>query len=106
MASERNIVHFGMPSIISAFEAAIASVRQYLRPDTLGFPSNHRIYMPHGLVDAHGCVNPAHDDWYTKILEVSSYFIGAVYLRCESGNTNQVGPRHVPNPAGSYPQEP
>jgi len=39
-------------------------------------------------------VNAAHDDGYALASEASGHFIGAVRLRGESGNADQVRPRH------------
>jgi len=72
----------------------MSGVLQDLRPDALGFPRDDRVHTLHDLVQAHGCVNAAHDDGHAQTPEVSGHFIGSVRLRGESGDAHQVRPRH------------
>ena len=94
MPGRRHIGHFGEPSVIPAFQAAVPGVVQDLRPDALGFAGDNRVHVLQGLVQAHGGVNAAHDDRHAPAPELGGHLIGAVGLRREGGNAHQVRPRH------------
>ncbi len=81
-------------AVIPALQTAVLGVLEDLRPDALGFARDDRVHALHGLVQAHGCVNTAHDDRHAQAPEVRGHFIGPVRLRGESSDAHQVRQRH------------
>ena len=94
MTCRRDLVQLEALSVIAALQVAVPGVVQDLRPDGIGFPRDHRIHPLHDFVCAGGRVNAAHDDGDAETAEVGGHFVGAVRLRGEGGDADQVRARH------------
>ena len=90
-----DLADVGQPSLVEALEAASGDVGKDLGPDLLRLPGDHRVHAFGRFLAAHGGVDPAHDHGDAQAPEVGGDLIGAVGLRGEGGDADQIRPGQV-----------